>query len=271
MTDSAPLHIPPPQTPKPLRWRGARVVGALLLREMSTTYGRTPGGYLWAILQPVAMIALLTVAFSFILRAPSLGTSFVLFYATGFLPLRMFQDVSNAVGNAVQFNLAMMAYPRVTFVDVLAARAILSVLTQIMVTAVVLWGVFTIETIRVILDFRPILMANAYAIFLAIGVGTLNAYLSFSFPVWKTIWSILTRPLLLISGVFYIYEDLPFFAREILWYNPLVHITGMMREGFYATYDPAYISQIYLGIFGALPLVFGMLLLFRFCKDAIYK
>ena len=77
-----------------LRFRGARAIIALILREMSTTYGRSPGGYLWAILQPVAMIVMLTLAFSVLLRSPSLGTSFLLFYASGFLIMRMFQEVS---------------------------------------------------------------------------------------------------------------------------------------------------------------------------------
>jgi len=260
-----------PMHPRPLRWRGMRVIGALLLREMSSTYGRTPGGYVWAILQPVAIIVILTIAFTFLLRSPSLGTSFILFYATGFLPLRMFQEVANSVGTAVQFNLPMMAYPRVTFVDVLAARAILAVLTQIMVSAVIFAGVFILDDVRAILDFEYILLAYGMTIFLAIGVGTLNSYLTFSFHLWRNVWGILTRPLLFLSGVFYIYEDLPRAAQDILWYNPIIHITGTLRMGFYASYSPEYISVPYVMVFGAIPLVFGLLLLFSFCKDAIYK
>jgi len=267
-------EMPPPslaQMPRPLRWRGARVVGALLLREMSTTYGRTPGGYIWAILQPVAMIAILTIAFSFLLRAPSLGTSFVLFYATGFLPLRLFQEVSNNVGSAVQFNLSMMAYPRVTFVDVLVARAILSVMTQIMVSAIVLSGVFILIDVRAILDFQQIILAYALTVLLGIGVGTLNSYLTFAFHLWRSLWSILTRPLFLVSGVFYIYEDLPVAAQNILWFNPMIHLTGLMRTGVYSAYSPTYISLTFVAVFAVLPLVFGVLLLYSFCKDAIYK
>ena len=34
-----------------------------------------------------------------------------------------------------------------------------------------------------------------------------------------------------------------------LWYNPLVHVIGLMRAGFYGTYDPYYVSYAYvLGI-----------------------
>ena len=35
-----------------------RCVIALMLREMATTYGRSPGGYLWVMLEPIAGIAL---------------------------------------------------------------------------------------------------------------------------------------------------------------------------------------------------------------------
>lgn len=30
-----------------------RTVMAMVLREMTATYGRTPGGYIWAIIEPV--------------------------------------------------------------------------------------------------------------------------------------------------------------------------------------------------------------------------
>ena len=270
MDATSPDEAAPRLRPRP-RASGLRVVGALLLREMSTTYGRSPGGYIWAILQPVAMIVILTLAFSLVLRAPSLGTSFVLFYATGFLPLRMFQDVSAATGAAIQFNRAMLAYPRVTFADSLIARSLLAVLTQVMVIAVVMAGIFAFEDIRVILDFRPVVLALSSAVLMAVGIGTLNSYLTLAFPVWKTIWGVLTRPLLFVSGVFYIYEDLPRVIQDILWWNPLIHVTGLMRTGFYTTYEASYVSAPFQVLCGMVPMAFGMLLLRRYCRDAIYK
>ena len=244
---------------------------ALILREMSTSYGRSPGGYLWAVLQPLAMITILTLAFSVLLRSPSLGTSFLLFYATGFLVLRIFQEVHAAVSWAIGANASLLAYPRVTYVDTLLARGILAVLTQLMVSGIVFFVIFTIEDIRVIMDFLPMLEALGAVLLLAAGVGTFNAYMSFSFPVYKTIWGVVTRPLMLISGIFYIYEDLPRFAQKILWYNPLIHISGTMRTGFYASYDPAYISLTYVCLCGAVALFFGVLLLRRYAKDILYK
>ena len=96
MTQTDLAAVPPAAVPQ-LRYRTLRTIVALVLREMTTSYGRSPGGYLWAVVQPVGMIVMLSVAFSLLLRSPSLGTSFILFYSTGILPLRVYQEVAGSV------------------------------------------------------------------------------------------------------------------------------------------------------------------------------
>ncbi len=99
-----------------------RAIGALILREISTTYGRSPGGYIWAVLEPAAGIALLTLVFSIGFRTPPLGASFALYYAAGILPLMMFTELSGKLAQTIQFSRALLVYPRVTFLDALIAR-----------------------------------------------------------------------------------------------------------------------------------------------------
>ncbi|WP_417256594.1 ABC transporter permease [Celeribacter halophilus] len=266
--------IQPAQEPSSpnLRFRTFRTITALILREMSTTYGRTPGGYIWAILEPLAMIVLFAIGFSLMLRSPSLGTSFLWFYASAILPLRMFQRISGNVGTAISFNRALMSYPRVTFIDVVTSRFLLAVLTQSMVAAVVLVGIHSYDNVQEIIDYQILFTAFAATIWLGLGVGTLNCFLTFRYPLWSTLWGIATRPLMLISGVFFIYEDLPEFAQNILWFNPVLHITGYARAGmFYSIYSPHYISLTYVFLCGTIPLFFGVLLLRKFGQEALYK
>ncbi|WP_297771167.1 ABC transporter permease [uncultured Roseovarius sp.] len=260
-----------PEPPQRTKNRTGRVIGALILREMSTTYGRSPGGYVWAVLEPVAAITMMAVGLSLLFRAPSLGTSFLLFYAGGLLPLRYYQNVSQSVGTAIQFNRPLMAYSRVTYMDTIIARAMLAILTQTMVVLIVFGGLFVTQDIRENIDVVPILEGFLLCIVLGVGLGTFNCFMFLRFAIWKSIWGILTRPLLLISGVFYIYEDLPRIVQNILWFNPLIHISGIVRSGIYSTYDPAYVSQIYVAMFGVIPMVFGLLLLWRFWRDLLQR
>ncbi len=246
-----------------------RVIIALILREMSSTYGRKPGGYVWAVVEPLATITIMAVAFSIFLRAPSLGTNFFLFYATGVLTLNFFRDVSTKMSVAIAYNRPLLTYPRVSLLDSLIARGILSFLTQLMVSALVVVGIHVAFDVNEHINFGPVLAGLGLCVLLAAGMGTLNAFLMIRFPVWTNLWGIASRPIAFASGLFYIYEDLPAIAQSILWYNPLMHVTGMVRSGVYATYQPGYVSVAYVMVFGIVPMVLGLMLIRRFGRSLL--
>jgi capsular polysaccharide transport system permease protein len=244
-----------------------RSVAALVLREMATSYGRSPGGYLWAVLEPVAALAVLTVVFAVVLRSPSLGNSFPLFYASAYLPFMLFNDMANRMATSIRFSRPLLGYPAVSFVDALLARFLLALATHLVVGAIILTGILTLMDTHALLNLPRLLEGVALATAIGLGVGVLNCYLMTAFPVWERAWQILTRPLFLISGVLYIYEDMPRFAQEILWWNPLLHVTGIARTGIYSTYQAQYASVLFVLIVAAVTLVLGMLLLYRFNRD----
>jgi capsular polysaccharide transport system permease protein len=241
---------------------------ALILREMSTTYGRSSMGYLWAILEPVAAISLLSIIFSMAFRVPPIGNSFPLFYATGYLAFMIFMDISQKLSKTIVFSRPLLFYPAVTFIDALIARFILNFLTHIMIFYLVMTGIVMGFGARVEIDFVSIISAILMASTLAIGIGTLNCYLYTRYPSWERFWSILTRPLFIISTILFTFETVPAVVREYLWYNPLVHIVGKMRAGFYATYDGNYVSVSYVYAISAISTAVGLMLLYRFHQDA---
>ncbi|GGX70581.1 transport permease protein [Tateyamaria omphalii] len=249
----------------------SRAIIALMLREMSATYGRSPGGYLWAILEPAAGIALLTIIFSIGFRSPPLGTQFAFFYASGILPFLMYNDISSKVGTTIQASRALLAYPRVTFVDALIARLIINTITQLMVHFLVLTFIMVTQSPDTVLDFSKIGLAYAMLLCFAMGVGTLNSFLTLSFPVWQTAWAVINRPMFLISCIFFIFETVPRPYSDYLWYNPLVHVVGVMRDGFYPYYHPTYVSVLYPIGLGAGLTVIGLFLLHRFHRDILDK
>jgi len=58
-----------------------------------------------------------------------------------------------------------------------------------------------------------------------------------------------------------LYEAVPAGAQAVLWWNPLVHVTALMRAGFYPTYEPTFVSPVYVMLFALAPLALGVLLL----------
>lgn len=224
---------------------GIRSVLALMIREMGSTYGDSPGGYIWAVVQPIGMIIVLSLGFSLIVRTPSLGTSFVLFYATGFLSYDIYKQMMSKITVALTYSKPMLAYPRVTWLDAIIARAVLNMVTLAMVFCVVITGVLMVIETRTVIEIQPIIIGLAMAACLGVGVGMINCLLGGLFPVWIIIWKIITRPMFIASGVIFIYEDMPPAAQNILWWNPVMHVTGIVRTGFYPSYEASYASLEY--------------------------
>lgn len=254
--------------PKAKRFKTSRSISALVLREMETTYGRSPGGYIWAILEPVGAIALFTlvIAVGLRLRSPSIGSNFMLFYATGFLPFMFFTQTNMKTARAIRFSKQLLRYPSVTYMDALLGRFILNVLTFLIVFYLLMTGIHIGFDLDVYLDIPAILIAIAMAAILGFGLGCFNCFLMTFFPMWENFWVVLTRPLFLLSTVIYAFEDVPWHYQNLVWYNPLIHIIGLMRRGFYPTYDASYVSMTYVFGLGMVFMVFGLLLLSRWHK-----
>lgn len=246
------------------RFASFRTIIALVLREMATSYGRSPGGYLWAVLEPVAGTALLSIVFSLAFRNPPLGINFPLFYASGLLPFAVFNTISAKVAQSINYSKPLLAYPSVTFIDAILARFITNMLTEIMVAYIVLAGILLLFETRVIIDIPTIALSILLAAVLGLGVGTLNCFLTTRFPIWQQAWSVMMRPMFIISGVMLLYDNMPQFLQDWLWFNPVVHVVGVMRRGVYSSYEATYVSIPYVVGFSAVCMVMGLILLRRY-------
>lgn len=258
-SDNQAVRLPP----APAFVRVFRSVSALLLREMVTRYGRSPGGYLWALLEPIGGIILLSIGFSLVIHHPPLGNSFLLFYATGFLPFTLYQTVSVTVARSIEFSRSLMSYPVVSWIDAVIARLILNALTGLLITFITTVGIIAITHENVVLRPLALIEALGLAILLGFGIGLVNCFLMGMFPVWAMVWSIITKPLFIASGIILLYEHLSDSVRQILWYNPLIHIISMMRRALYPTYYPEDLAVGYT-LFVSLSLIAMGLFLMRY-------
>lgn len=263
------MEIPAAQRPRRLRFRFFRSVSALIMREMATTYGRSPGGYLWAIVEPVAVIALMSFVFSLLLRAPSLGTNFPYFYASGYLPFVMFNVISQQIAGAIKYSKPLLGYPAVTCMDALLARMLLHMMTQLLVIFIVIGGIIVVFDMAPILNWVAIFNALGMAVAMGFGVGTLNCFLISRFDLWQRVWGIVTRPLFILSAVLFIPENLSEAYRSYLMYNPLAHVTSEFRRGLFPTYDAVYVNPIYVYMIAVVTGLLGVIFLLRYYRDIL--
>lgn len=239
-----------------VRWR---VVHAVMLREMRTRFARSRLGYMWAILEPLSHLLTLGSVFSILNHAPPpIGDSLFLYYLTGLLPYLMFSHVSNEVMGALAANGSVLQLPSVRRTDVLAARGILHLGTEIVV------GVVAFSAAALLgeqgMPHDPLMVAEAVALLwgLAMGVGAVNLVVSEFIPSWETFYASLVRLMYFSSGIYYSPMSMPDWIRDILVWNPVLQGIELFRSGFYSQYEPHWLAPGYLAAWSLGALVLGL-------------
>src|SRR5580700_3508931 len=187
---------PPPGFYKRLRTQG-RVIRALIIRETRTRFGDSKLGYGWALLEPILHIALLSVAFSVLMHGqPPLGSHFFLFYFTGLVPYHIFVHTSSGMAHAIIGNGALLQLPLVTTFDVIAARGLLEIITDVIVAVIMLAG-FGAAGLATAPDdlWGPCTALLVTALF-GCGIGYTNAVVTVFWRGWDKLYAQVTGSLL---------------------------------------------------------------------------
>lgn len=250
-------------------FQSLRVIAALFIREMNTAYGRSSLGYLWSFIEPIGGIVILAISFSLIFRTPPLGDSFLLFYATGYLPFSMYVALHSRLAAALRQNKALMFYPAVTFVDVFIARTLLIVVSEVTVIFLVFASIMLTSDTGAQVDFAWQLIALLMVLGIGVGIGMVNAVLFNIYPSWASIWQILNRPIFFLSGVFFIFDALPPEAQAILKWNPVAHVIAAVRMGIYPEYESEFLSVGYVALVSLVLWVVGFGLLRKHYRSII--
>jgi capsular polysaccharide transport system permease protein len=223
----------------------ARILGALVIRETRASFGKSQLGYLWEIITPAGGMVVLVVIFTALGRKPPFGESLALFFATGILTLYFFRKLSASMMGALTANKALLTYPPIKETDTLLARAILVVLTYVLIMAVFYGGLIALGMAGP--PHRPEVVVQALAATAALGfgVGMFNAFVLTFWASWSNVYSVMSRPLFFLSGIFYVPSYMPPHLIAILEWNPVLHLVEWMRMGYYPNYhsmvfDPYY-------------------------------
>ena len=237
-----------------------RIIGALILREMRTRFGEYHFGYVWALIQPLVQIGMMSGMFYVMKAHPQLGTSFEVFFFTGFVTFGIFRDLSTRAASSVSANRALLALPPVRNMDAVFARLGLEIITNIASTAFLVAIFFYLEL--PITPHDPLRAAQGFAaiVVLGSGFGILNAVLVALVKPWNMILSWIMRLQFFFSGVFFLPEKLPPFAVDILIWNPAAHGISLVREGFYSGYKCNIIMDLYPFGFGIALAILGLTL-----------
>jgi capsular polysaccharide transport system permease protein len=235
-----------------------RVIGALVLRELQTRYGRDGIGYLWALLEPLFLIILFFVGFTLLGRTQHAGMDLVPFLAAGIITFISIRGTVGRLSSAVGSNRGLLVYPHVTPLDTMIGRAVLETATFIVVFMVIIGGAWLIDLSPLPSDSFGVVMAISAAMFLAFSWGMVQWGIGIIWPTFEKISSALWRVLLWISCVFYTMNDVPGQFQFYLEFNPIANVIELLRTALFNGYQSPITSYEYLVCWILGSLFFGM-------------
>ena len=215
-----------------------RTIGALILREAVTRFGRSKLGYLWALIEPLAFLGLFLAIRAFADARVPFGESIAVFLMTGLLTARIVIALWSGISPAITANQAMLTYPLVQPLDTVLARTLLECLTYMMVFIIVIAGLLVLVEADISLDIPN--MTGGVLSMLALGAswGMFGAAITALLPSIAPILGVLRLPLFITSGAFLMPALLPPEAIAVIEWNPILHCVEWVRDSFYLDYIP---------------------------------
>jgi len=222
------------------------VVGALLMRELHTRFGRDNIGYLWAVFEPGLLALAVTVMHLAASSRTGFGLDPIPFWVVGYTPFCMFRFMVLRAEAAIESNRTLLYHRMVTITDLLIARNLLEFASAVMAKAILVGFAWLCGMGN--LPDRPILMMAGLAQlwWLSFGISLVVAAASENSTVVQRIIHPATYVSLPLSGAFFLLKWIPHPWRDYLAWSPLISPFEQIREGQFATFDSAYVDPAYV-------------------------
>jgi capsular polysaccharide transport system permease protein len=220
------------------------VIYALLLRELSSRFGRSRGGFMWVLLEPVAHLLLPIFIFGFIRQRMVPGVEYPVFLVYGFMPFLLFKAICLQIVDGVNAAQGLLSYRQVLLMDVFAAKAMAHAVIQTLVFIIVLFGLAMFD--YEVLPPRPVELVGVLvlAVVLAFGLGLALAAVASLVPDARPVIHVMFMPLYFASGILFPITRFPDEWVRWLAINPVLHLVELTRFTALGGYEPMKYTSI---------------------------
>ncbi|MFB0872451.1 MULTISPECIES: ABC transporter permease [unclassified Sphingobium] len=229
-----------------LRVQGS-VVGALLMRELHTRYGRRGLGYVWLFLEPM-LLAVMVVSLKLFSheRHYGKGISVVAFIILGYTIFIMFRGIWNRSDKAIEANLALMYHRMVTVFDILLARALLEAAASLM-AFIILQGLCIMVEMA---DWpaRPLYFVTGFLqyFWFSLALSMIVCAACYENTTIEKFVHPISYILMPLSGAFFMVEWFPDKFHGLIAYWPMASVFEEMRYGWFEPASDEHFYPLYV-------------------------
>jgi capsular polysaccharide transport system permease protein len=235
-----------------------RVLGALLMREIVTRYGRDNLGFLWLFVEPMMFTLGVTGLWAGAGLRHSTSLPIVAFAVTGYSSVLLWRNCATRCSMAIPPNMPLLYHRNVRVLDLLVTRVLLEVTGATMSFLVLstVWISFgwmepPTDILRVLMAWGLLAWFGA-SLALIIGGGTAHS------EIVERIWHPTAYLMFPLSGAAFMVDWMPPRFQEMVLWIPMVHGTEMLRDGFFGPAVRTHYSVQYLALFCAVLTLIGL-------------
>lgn len=230
-----------------------RVLGALLVREMLTRYGRHNIGFLWLFVEPMLFTVGVTILWTATKNVHGSDLPIVAFALTGYSSVLLWRNMPGRCIGALWQNLSLLYHRNIRVADIYAARLLLEfggATISFAGLAVLFIAIGWLEPPENILKIvAGWLILAWFGAALATWLGALSHENELVDKLWHP-FSYLLFPL---SGAAFMVDALPKGAQDAVLWIPMVNGVELVREGWFgaravAHYDVLYVVSVSLAL-----------------------
>ncbi|MES2684957.1 MAG: ABC transporter permease [Pseudomonadota bacterium] len=208
------------------------VIGALMMRELHTRYGRENLGFLWMVMEPMLFCLGVVIIWSVGQGQYTHGSLAVTaFTMTGYLPLTLWRHISNRAVHCFRANATLMYHRQVRMLDLLSARVILEIYgTAIayLVMGFAFWALGFYEWPR---DWGLFYLGWFYFIVFSAAMGLIVGSLTEMYEWTEKMVGPMMYFMLPVCGCFFMVDWLPGYLQQYALYIPTVNAFELIRSG----------------------------------------
>jgi len=230
-----------------------RVIGALLLRELLTRYGRNNIGFFWLFVEPMLFVLVVMAFWTATRDIHGSDLPIAAFALTGYSSVLLWRNMPSRCIGALKSNLSLLHHRQVTIMDIYFSRILLEIM-GISISFVTLAVVLSfVELVLPPEDLMQVLSGWMLVAWFGAGLGLTIAGLSEKIEVVGNLWAPFSYILFPLSGAAFIVDALPQKMQEIVLYLPMLNGVEVLREGWFgsamhAHYDIGYTVLCNIGL-----------------------
>ncbi|MXO90860.1 ABC transporter permease [Pontixanthobacter aquaemixtae] len=226
-----------------------RIIGALLIREMLTRYGRHNIGFLWLFVEPMLFTLGVTVLWTATKSVHGSDLPIVAFALTGYSSVLLWRNMPGRCVGALWANLSLIYHRNIKVLDVYLARLLLEFGGATISFATLALAFTALGILELPEDFLKVAGGWMLLAWFGAALAVFLGALSHQSEVVDKLWHPTSYLLFPLSGAAFLVDALPRVAQEAVLYFPMVHGVELVREGWFGSLARAHYSIAYLTSF----------------------